>query len=120
MSGLIDSPAHIWIAVAPVDMRRGLDGLSAIVQQSLGIRLARARLLSSAIAPAIAYAYCCGMATACGCVSADCIKAVLFGPRPTMRCLRSVRRNGNGWSPVSIGSGYRLNPRRNGKYDTRV
>ena len=36
MSGLIDSPAHIWIAVAPVDMRRGLDGLSAIVQRSLG------------------------------------------------------------------------------------
>jgi transposase len=36
MSGLIESPAQIWMAVAPVDMRRGLDGLSAIVQQSLG------------------------------------------------------------------------------------
>ena len=36
MSGLIDYPAQIWLAVAPVDMRRGLDGLSAIVQQSLG------------------------------------------------------------------------------------
>lgn len=36
MSGLIDTPAHIWIAVEPVDMRRGLDGLSAIVQHSLG------------------------------------------------------------------------------------
>ena len=36
MSGLIDSPAQIWLAVAPVYMRRGLDGLSAIVQQSLG------------------------------------------------------------------------------------
>lgn len=35
MSGLIDYPAQIWLAVAPVDMRRGLDGLSAIVQQSL-------------------------------------------------------------------------------------
>jgi len=35
MSGLIDYPAQIWLVVAPVDMRRGLDGLSAIVQQSL-------------------------------------------------------------------------------------
>lgn len=36
MPGLIDFPGQIWLAVAPVDMRRGLDGLSAIVQQSLG------------------------------------------------------------------------------------
>ena len=36
MSGLIETPAQIWLAVAPVDMRRGLDGLSAIVQQNLG------------------------------------------------------------------------------------
>ncbi|WP_020563554.1 IS66 family insertion sequence element accessory protein TnpB [Methylosarcina fibrata] len=36
MPGLIETPAHIWIAVAPVDMRRGLDGLTAIVQHSLG------------------------------------------------------------------------------------
>lgn len=36
MSGLIEAPAAIWLAVAPVDMRRGIDGLSAIVQQALG------------------------------------------------------------------------------------
>lgn len=36
MSGLIDTPAQIWIAVEPVDMRRGIDGLSAMVQQRLG------------------------------------------------------------------------------------
>ena len=36
MPGLIGYPAQIWIAVAPVDMRRGLDGLSALVQHSLG------------------------------------------------------------------------------------
>jgi transposase len=36
MPGLIESSAQIWLAVAPVDMRRGLDGLSAVVQQSLG------------------------------------------------------------------------------------
>ncbi|WP_020564394.1 IS66 family insertion sequence element accessory protein TnpB [Methylosarcina fibrata] len=36
MPSLIASPAQIWLAVAPVDMRRGLDGLTAIVQESLG------------------------------------------------------------------------------------
>ncbi len=36
MSGLIGSPVQIWLAIAPVDMRRGIDGLSAIVQQALG------------------------------------------------------------------------------------
>ena len=35
MSGLFETPAQIWVAVAPVDTRRGLDGLSAIIQQSL-------------------------------------------------------------------------------------
>jgi transposase len=36
MSGLISCPPLIWLAVAPVDMRRGIDGLSSIVQQALG------------------------------------------------------------------------------------
>ena len=36
MPGLILTPEHIWIAVEPVDMRRGIDGLSLIVQQVLG------------------------------------------------------------------------------------
>jgi transposase len=36
VSGLIACPPQIWIAVAPVDMRRGIDGLSFIVQQALG------------------------------------------------------------------------------------
>ncbi|MGZ3255078.1 MAG: IS66 family insertion sequence element accessory protein TnpB [Burkholderiaceae bacterium] len=36
MPGLIETPENIWLAVAPVDMRRGIDGLSAIVQQALG------------------------------------------------------------------------------------
>ncbi|HRB46499.1 MAG TPA: IS66 family insertion sequence element accessory protein TnpB [Nitrosomonas sp.] len=35
MSGLIVNPGKIWLAVEPVDMRRGIDGLSMIVQQSL-------------------------------------------------------------------------------------
>jgi transposase len=36
MSGLISNPAAIWLAVSPVDMRRGIDGLSMVVQQALG------------------------------------------------------------------------------------
>lgn len=36
MSGLVAAPDQIWLAVTPVDMRRGIDGLSSIVQQALG------------------------------------------------------------------------------------
>jgi transposase len=36
MPGLIAAPEQIWLAVAPVDLRRGIDGLSAVVQQALG------------------------------------------------------------------------------------
>jgi IS66 Orf2 like protein len=35
-SGLIGEPLQIWLAVAPVDMRRGIDGLSTVVQEALG------------------------------------------------------------------------------------
>jgi len=35
MSGLIAHSGHIWMVVEPVDMRRGIDGLSLIVQQTL-------------------------------------------------------------------------------------
>jgi len=36
LPGLVAAPMQIWLAVAPVDMRRGIDGLSSIVQQALG------------------------------------------------------------------------------------
>jgi transposase len=35
MSGLIAHVGQIWMVVEPVDMRRGIDGLSLIVQQTL-------------------------------------------------------------------------------------
>jgi len=35
MPGLIANSGEIWLAVEPVDMRRGIDGLSLIVQQTL-------------------------------------------------------------------------------------
>jgi transposase len=33
---LIGEPSQIWLAVMPLDMRRGIDGLSMIVQEALG------------------------------------------------------------------------------------
>jgi transposase len=33
---MIGEPLQIWLAVAPVDMRRGIDGLSMLVQEALG------------------------------------------------------------------------------------
>ena len=36
MPGLIETPGQIWLAVEAVDLRRGMDGLSALVQQALG------------------------------------------------------------------------------------
>jgi len=36
MPGLISTPGQIWLSVAPIDLRRGADGLSALVQQNLG------------------------------------------------------------------------------------
>ncbi|MEI6987578.1 MAG: IS66 family insertion sequence element accessory protein TnpB [Rhodospirillaceae bacterium] len=36
MLGLISTPGQIWLSIAPVDLRRGIDGLSALVQQTLG------------------------------------------------------------------------------------
>ena len=36
MSGLIGNAEHIWLSVAPVDLRRGIDGLSTLAQLVLG------------------------------------------------------------------------------------
>jgi transposase len=35
MPGLISTPGQIWLSVAPVDLRMGIDGLSALVQHTL-------------------------------------------------------------------------------------
>ena len=36
MPGLISTQGQIWLSVAPVDLRMGIDGFSALVQQTLG------------------------------------------------------------------------------------
>lgn len=35
MSSLIVAPEQIWLVMTPVDMRRGIDGLSAVIQHNL-------------------------------------------------------------------------------------
>ena len=67
------------MAVEPVDMRRGIDGLSMILQQTLGNHPVRDRLLYFVIVPGIVSRCCYGMARESGYVSADCIRVDLFG-----------------------------------------
>jgi transposase len=37
MSGLIDDPETIWLVIEPMDLRRGIDGLSHWLQQTLAV-----------------------------------------------------------------------------------
>ncbi len=37
MSGLIDSPGNIWLVIEPMDLRRGIDGLSHWLQETLDV-----------------------------------------------------------------------------------
>lgn len=121
MSGLIDYPAQIWLAVAPVDMRRGLDGLSAIVQQSLG------------------HSPCAGSAFIFRNRAGNRLRLLVWDGNGVWLCQRRLHQgsfvwpkvgdavfalnqaqypkgiNGNGWSPVSIGNGYPLGPQQTGR-----
>jgi transposase len=117
MPGLIDYPAQIWVAVAPVDMRRGLDGLSAIVQQSLG------------------HSPCAGSAFIFRNRVGNRLRLLLWDGNGVWLCQRRLhqggfvwpkvgdavfamtQRSGIGWLPVSIGSDYRLSRKRNGGFE---
>ncbi len=87
MSGLIDYPTQIWVAVVPVDMRRGWTAYRPSFSRVWGMPRVPGRRLSFVIELATGYGCCCGMAMAFGCVSAVCIKGLLSGPRSAMRCL---------------------------------
>jgi len=86
---LIANPGSIWIAVEPVDMHRGIDGLSMLVQASL----AHAPCAGSA------FVFCNRAgnrikvllwdgAPACGCASAVYIRVNLFGRSQMSAVLR--------------------------------
>jgi transposase len=82
MPGLIDAPAQIWVAVAPVDMRRGLDGLSAIVQQNLG------------------YAPCAGSAFIFRNRSGNRLRLLLWDGNGVWLCQRRLHQGGFVWPRV--------------------
>ena len=96
MSGLIANPEKIWLVVEPMDLRRGIEGLSQWCQQSLGSRRRRVLRLFFATGPGFGSRYCFGMATGFGCVAGVCIKAILCGRRRMNPAGPSRPRNGNG------------------------
>ena len=88
MSGLIAHAGKIWLAVDPVDMRRGMDGLSMIVRQVLGHPPCAGSAFIFCNRAGNRIRSCCGMARGCGYVSAACIRGGLSG-RGRMRRVSS-------------------------------
>ncbi len=83
MPVLISNPGCIWLSVTPVDLRRGIEGLSGLVQQSLGHNpcTGSAIVFRNASGNRIKVLLWDG-ATACGYASADYIRGILFGRSP--------------------------------------
>jgi transposase len=81
MSGLIVAPAQIWLAVAPVDMRRGIDGLSAIVQEALG------------------HSPCAGSAFVFRNRTGNRIRLLVWDGNGVWLCQRRLHRGGFVWPP---------------------
>lgn len=106
-TGLIGEPEHIWLAVAPVDMRRGIDGLSMIVQEALGQAACQGWRLYSGTRRGTGCVYWYGMAMEYGCASGVCTEAVLFGRSWKMPVLVLAGNNGSGWCRGWISNGYR-------------
>jgi transposase len=79
MPGLITTPEQIWLVVTPVDLRRGIDGLSSIVQQTLGHSPCAGSALYFVTEWVIALNYYCGMEMVSGYVNVDYIRGDLSG-----------------------------------------
>jgi len=79
MPGLIAAPERIWLAVAPVDLRCGMDGLSTIVQQALG------------------QSPCAGSAFVFRNRSGNRIKLLLWDGNGVWLCQRRLHRGGFVW-----------------------
>jgi hypothetical protein len=95
MLGLISSPGPIWLSVAPVDLRRGIDGLSAWVQHTLGQQPCAGSAFVFRNASGNRIKVCCGMAMAYGYVSAACIWGISYGPSRRRTVSRSRKRSGS-------------------------
>ena len=83
MSGLIEAPIRIWLAVAPVDLRRGIDGLSSIVQQALG------------------HSPCAGSAFVFRNRAGNRLKLLLWDGNGVWLCQRRLHRGSFVWSQAS-------------------
>jgi len=88
-SGLIGEPSQIWLAVAPVDMRRGVDGLSMIVQETLG------------------QAPCSGVAFVFRNRAGNRLRLLLWDGNGVWLCHRRLHRGGFVW-PKATDAGYSI------------
>ncbi|MGD0960217.1 MAG: IS66 family insertion sequence element accessory protein TnpB [Methylomonas sp.] len=86
MSGLISAPEQIWLAISPVDMRRGMDGLSFIVQQALG------------------HAPCAGSAFVFRNRAGNRLKLLLWDGNGVWLCQRRLHQGGFVWPKVGDSS----------------
>ena len=76
---MIRYPGAIWMVRDPVDMRRGIEGLSEVVRQSLGKNPCTDGGPGSK--------YYCGMGRGFGCSKGGCIRVGLFGRWKVIRPL---------------------------------
>ena len=88
MPGLIAHPGQIWLAVEPVDRRRGMDGLSMAVQQSLEHSPCAGSAFVFGHRAGIVSRYGCGMGRGDGDVSAACTRDGLSGQALASAVLR--------------------------------
>jgi transposase len=83
---MIGGPEQIWLAVAPVDMRRGIDGLSMIVQETLG------------------QAPCTGMAFVFRNKAGNRLRLLVWDGNGVWLCQRRLHRGGFVWPKVTDAS----------------
>jgi hypothetical protein len=76
---LVGMPEQIWLVVESVDMRKGVEGLTAMAQLALGHSTYGSAAFFFIIVWAVDLRCYCGMRKVFGCVSVDYMKAVLFG-----------------------------------------
>jgi transposase len=85
MSGLIATPDNIWLCVTPMDLRKGIDGLSSAVVQTLG------------------HSPCAGSAFVFRNKSGNRLKVLLWDGNGVWLCQRRLHQGGFVWSQVSVG-----------------
>ncbi|EAQ0192131.1 hypothetical protein EWP97_25240 [Salmonella enterica] len=97
-------PDNVFLAVKPVDMRRGIDTLTQYIQDELKSTWHEGAAFVFINKPVRVSKFCAGISTGCGCVPAVCIKAASAGHvQMTLPCT-SLPTSLTGLSPVLTGS----------------